>query len=158
MNVYVPKVKLPANAYERSMSEISVRNADALLPGDIILSTGKKNKISWLIRVATASEYSHVVLHVGHGIAVEANDPGVVPVFLPAVGYDVNTRVHVRRVEGLTPQQQNSLVDFVWDVLYRPYSTRGALSSVRLLSRLRPQSDPGYFCSRLVAAAYKIEN
>jgi hypothetical protein len=135
------------------MSQISVINADALLPGDIVLSTSKKNKISWMIRVATASEYSHAALHVGHGIAVEANDPGVVPVYLPSVGYDANTKVHVRRVEGLTPEQQTDLVSFVWSLLYRPYSTRGAVSTV--LSWLRKEADPGYFCSQLASAAYE---
>ena len=65
------------------MSEILVIDASKLLPGDIVLCTGK-NKVSSMVRAATAGNYSHAALHVGHGIAVEANDPGVVPIFLPA--------------------------------------------------------------------------
>jgi hypothetical protein len=97
--------------------------------------------------------YSHAALHVAHGIAVEANDPGVVPIFLPAVSYEANTKVHVRRARGLTPDQQSQLVDFVWELLYRPYSTRGAIATV--WQKLRQQSDRGYFCSQLAAAAYE---
>lgn len=134
------------------MSEILVIDASKLLPGDIVLSTGK-NKVSWMIRAATTGDYSHAALHVGHGIAVEANDPGVVPIFLPAVSYEANTKVHVRRAQGLTPDQQSQLVDFVWELLYRPYSTRGAIATV--WQRLRQESDRGYFCSQLAAAAYE---
>jgi hypothetical protein len=106
-----------------------------------------------MIRAVTSGDYRHAALHVGHGIAVEANDPGVVPVFLPAVSYEANTRVYVRRLRGLPPGEQSQLVDFVWEVLYRPYSTRGAIGSV--WQKLRQQSDPGYFCSQLAAAAYE---
>jgi hypothetical protein len=134
------------------MSEILVIDASKLLPGDIVLSTGK-NKVSWMIRAATAGDYSHAALHVAHGIAVEANDPGVVPIFLPAVSYEANTKVHVRRARGLTPDQQSQLVDFVWELLYRPYSTRGAIATV--WQKLRQQSDRGFFCSQLAAAAYE---
>jgi hypothetical protein len=84
---------------------------------------------------------------------VEANDPGVVPIFLPAVSYEANTKIHVRRAQGLTPDQQSQLVDFVWELLYRPYSTRGAIATV--WQRLRQESDRGYFCSQLAAAAYE---
>jgi hypothetical protein len=101
------------------MSEILVIDASKLLPGDIVLSTGK-NKVSWMVRAATAGDYSHAALHVGHGIAVEANDPSVVPIFLPAVSYEANTKIHVRPAQGLTPDQQSQLVDFVWELLYRP--------------------------------------
>jgi uncharacterized protein YycO len=135
-----------------AMSDVLVIDVSKLLPGDIVLSTGK-NKVSWMIRAVTGGDYSHAALHVGHGIAVEANDPGVVPVFLPAVSYEANTRVHVRRLRGLPPEKQSQLVDFVWEVLYRPYSTRGAIGSV--WQKLRQQSDPGYFCSQLAAAAYE---
>jgi hypothetical protein len=83
-----------------AMSDVLVIDVSKLLPGDIVLSTGK-NKVSWMIRAVTGGDYSHAALHVGHGIAVEANDPGVVPVFLPAVSYEANTRVHVRRLRGL---------------------------------------------------------
>lgn len=134
------------------MSEILVIDASKLLPGDIVLSTGK-NKVSWMIRAATAGDYSHAALHVAHGIAVEANDPGVVPIFLPPVSYEANTKVHVRRARGLTPDQQSQLVDFVWELLYRPYSTRGAIATV--WQKLRQQSDRGFFCSQLAAAAYE---
>jgi uncharacterized protein YoaH (UPF0181 family) len=53
----------------------------------------------------------------------------------------------------LTPDQQSQLVDFVWELLYRPYSTRGAIATV--WQRLRQESDRGYFCSQLAAAAYE---
>ena len=136
------------------MSDISVINTDALLPGDIILSTGK-NKVSWMIRAATVGSYSHAALHVGNGIAVEANDPGVIPVFLPAVSYETNVKLHVRRAKVLSPKQQDALVDFVWSLLFRPYSTKGAIATV--LPMLREKLDAGYFCSQLAAAAYEFD-
>ncbi|WP_158605849.1 hypothetical protein [Sinorhizobium meliloti] len=134
------------------MSSIAVLRPEALLPGDIILSTGE-NKVSWLIRAATSGSFSHAALHVGSGIAVEANDPGVIPVFLPAVSYETNVRLRVLRVHGLSQRQRDELVSFVWSVLFRPYSVKGAAGTV--LPSLRDQKDPGYFCSQLAAAAYE---
>ncbi|MBY5461842.1 C40 family peptidase [Rhizobium leguminosarum] len=134
------------------MESISVVDAKALLPGDIILSTGA-NKVSWFIRAATLGSYSHAALHVGSGIAVEANDPGVIPVFLPAVSYEANTKIRVLRAGALSVRQQEELTDFVWSLLFRPYSTKGAIGTI--LPFLRDQTDAGYFCSQLTAAAYK---
>ncbi|UWM74991.1 hypothetical protein N1937_20235 [Rhizobium sp. WSM4643] len=134
------------------MTSITVINTAALLPGDIILSTGE-NKTSWLIRAATLGSFSHAALHVGNGIAVEANDPGVIPVFLPAVSYETNVKLRVLRATGLSQKQRDELADFVWSLLFRPYSTKGAVGTI--LPFLRDQTDAGYFCSQLAAAAYE---
>jgi uncharacterized protein YycO len=131
---------------------LSVVNSTALAPGDIIFSTGSGVE-SWLIRTATASPTSHVALHIGAGVAIEANDPGVVPVYLPALGYTPSAKLRVCRLPGLSLSEQEDIARFAQTLLYRPYSTTGAIATQ--LPALRNQRDPGYFCSQLVAAAYE---
>jgi hypothetical protein len=80
-------ISAPTEIPSFKSEEISVVDSSALLPGDIILSTAAGWE-SWLIRSATLSKVSHAALHVEHGIAIEANDPGVVQVYLPVVGYE----------------------------------------------------------------------
>lgn len=135
--------------------EISVVDPRALLPGDVILSTTAKLE-SWLIRTATWSDFSHALLHVGHGVAIEANDPGVVAIFLPVLGHDAATRLIVRRKRNLTSEQRKELVRHALDLIYRPYSTAGAVASLPIFSFLRKTRDPGRFCSQLVAQCYAM--
>src|ERR1700737_850953 len=75
-----------ADAPEELTGELLVINPQPLLPGDIVLSTAAGFD-SWVIRTGTGSRFSHAMLHVGNGVAVEANDPGVVQVFLPVLGH-----------------------------------------------------------------------
>jgi hypothetical protein len=143
-------VKTP-NVPEELTGKVTVIDATAHLPGDIILSTST-GLDSWLIRKATSSDVSHAALHIGHGIAIEANDPGVVPVFLPVLGHERAARLVVKRMPNLTAQRREEIVSSAIELLYRPYSTRGALST--RLTFLRKASDPGRFCSQLVAESY----
>jgi permuted papain-like amidase YaeF/Yiix C92 family enzyme len=133
--------------------EITAVDARALLPGDIILSTST-GFVSWLIRVSTGSVISHAALHIGHGIAIEANDPGVVQTFLPAIGYAHASRLVVKRMPDLTSKQRDDIASHARALLYRPYSTRGAIGAV--LAGLRSTRDPGRFCSQLVAQCYDL--
>ncbi|RZN10364.1 hypothetical protein CWO91_13675 [Bradyrhizobium genosp. SA-3] len=135
---------------DRSAS-VQIVDPRLLQPGDIIISSGSRFE-SWLIRTATAHDATHVAVHIGSGIGIEANDPGVVPVYFPAMAYDRSAKLRVKRHSGLSPDQREKIVRFVEAALYRPYSTRGAVATI--LPLLRKQSDPGYFCSMLVAAAY----
>ena len=94
-----------------------------------------------------------IATHIAHGIAVEADGSGVVPIFLPAVSHEAYTKGQVRRARSLTHDQHYRIVGFVCELLCRPYSKRGAIATV--CPRLRQQSDHGYFCSQLAAAAYE---
>jgi uncharacterized protein YycO len=132
--------------------DVSIIDPSTLLPGDIIFSTGDGIE-SWLIRSITLSQVSHVALHIGSGLAIEANDPGVVPVYLPFISQVQPDRMRVRRLSSLTQQQRLQIVNFVLSLLYRPYSTIGAVSTI--IPVLRRQKDPGLFCSQLVGAAYQ---
>jgi hypothetical protein len=137
--------------------EILVLDPRALLPGDVILSTATGFE-SWLIRKATGSAFSHAALHVGHGVAIEANDPGVVSVFLPVLAHTSATRLAVKRIVNLTVDEREQLVQLALDAVYRPYSTRGAISAVPIAAILRKTADPGMFCSQLVAHCYEQIN
>ncbi|TJW51973.1 MAG: hypothetical protein E5X65_20810 [Mesorhizobium sp.] len=133
--------------------KVIVIDADALLPGDVILSTSTGH-VSWLIRAATSSSVSHAALHIGCGVAIEANDPGVVQVFLPSLAHDDTTKLVVKRMPDLSMGQREELVQHAMELLYRPYSTSGAVGTV--VPFLRKQSDPGRFCSQLVSHCYQM--
>ena len=132
----------------------------ALLPGDVLLFANKA-KVSWLIRWMTTSStsellwgsVSHAAIHLGDGIAIEANDPGIVQVYLPAVAHQRPEAVTIRRMEKLTLDQRKKLAALAVEHRHRPYSTRAALASVA--PPLRLPNDPGRFCSQLVAASYE---
>jgi hypothetical protein len=143
----------PIADVEELTGEILVIDPRALLPGDIVLSTAAGFD-SWIIRTGTGSRFSHAMLHVGNGVAVEANDPGVVQVFLPVLGHHLATRLSVRRMPGLTHEQRSELIQHALGLLYRPYSIRGAVGSV--IPKLRKATDPGQFCSQLVAHCYSM--
>jgi hypothetical protein len=132
---------------------VLVVNPHELLPGDIVLSTAAGFD-SWLIRTATSSTFSHAALHVGHGIAIEANDPGVAQVYFPVIGHDAATHLAVKRMPELKAHERHALVQHALELLYRPYSTRGAVATIAPL--LRKTSDPGRFCSQLVAHCYAM--
>ena len=61
---------------DRSTS-VQIVDPRQLQPGDIIIISSGSHFESWLIRTATAYDATHVAVHIGSGVGIEANDPGV---------------------------------------------------------------------------------
>jgi hypothetical protein len=144
-------VSTGTTAFLNESTSVQVIDPLHLEPGDIVVSSGSHLE-SWLIKTATAHDATHVAIHIGSGIGIEANDPGVVPVYFPAIAYAESAKLKVKRYSGLSPDQKSMIVQFVEGTLFRPYSTIGAIATI--LPFLRRQNDSGYFCSMLASAAY----
>ncbi|WCM87373.1 YiiX/YebB-like N1pC/P60 family cysteine hydrolase [Acidovorax sp. NCPPB 3576] len=130
-------------------------NIDSLRPGDIIL-TSAKTVISKSIRIATKSDFSHVIFHVRDGSCMHADSGGVHPLNLQRFLLDEKNTAVVLRLKNYD-QFQNAIAfacDFVYVDAGKSYSTREALFSKKLRSSKMQQRENRQFCSRLVAQAY----
>ena len=123
-----------------------------LTKGDILLSTTIAPK-SWAIRIGTISRFSHAALYIGGGYFIEAVGDGVRRIHARALR--TNSRVEVFRPYGLNDSELDNVVLNAQSLLYRPYSTRGSLTTRVKLMRMR--DDPGLFFSQLVAEAFADE-
>jgi hypothetical protein len=150
--------------------------ADALEPGDLILSTTEED-ISRVIRAATNSPVSHSAVYVGNNQVVEAISDGVILRGLDTALQDDSLAVAYRH-RDMTPQKAEQMVQFLRDQARqrRTYDTWGLIQVApgqlaraicnrledearqRCLagaSRLRvgTNNEDAFFCSELVLEA-----
>jgi cell wall-associated NlpC family hydrolase len=150
---------------------------DELQAADILLSTGDA-AVSWVIRGATVSRFSHAALYVGDGDIVEAIAEGVVRQSLEKAMGDDTLVVAYRRI-GISAAQARQVVRYVMEaknagkkydalgavgagvtspsgfaigMFVSPIVTIGAVHA-DLANRLDPEAK--FFCSELVALAFE---
>ena len=137
---------------------------DVVQSGDVLLFK-MKNTMSGLQRVVTRSAWDHVAMVVRRSDAImdllEATGDGVVsyPLCgrLSAYSEHLATKIEIRRLEGNLPSKdllEAKFIEFVDKVEGKPYS----LTPKKLIvnDAMEDSSEKaGYFCSELVAAAYR---
>ncbi len=151
---------------------------DQLNIGDIILTSRpfKDSKISGVIKVGTLSRYSHAMVYFGNNIVVEAVGDGVKgdhSVAVATQGCDLAT---VFRHAKATPEQLQRVVQFAMSKVGGAYAVPGVLGGSGIVAfGLAPLAIPlminrsitnsitealngkrSYFCSELVADAYRV--
>lgn len=128
---------------------------DRLRGGDVLLCTDRDSYQSATIRRMTGGKFSHAAICTIPPLVIEANDPGVSEISL--FRYSVRDRRNVRilRLWPNVPGAEATATAAAAEALIhrtRPYSTRGAITSILPLGTLDPAD--GVFCSYLVAEAY----
>ncbi len=127
-----------------------------LMPGDVLLSTVRRSAVSTMIRVGTASQYSHAAIYWGKFSFLEAIDEGIsnYNILIKAINDKSNIRVMRLAKEfdenrSLGQQAAGAAASYIG----REYWTAGAIKS-QLRRNTVPQ-DGRMFCSYLVAQAYE---
>ena len=125
-----------------------------LRPADIIVSTTSAS-ISAVIRIATESVVSHAALYIGDGMVIEAIGEGVTKRGLTDAIAD-GELVVVYRHPDVTPESAKNVIAFASGQVGKKYSASGAvLSSDKFLCRVIGPQEAGFYCSQLVAEAFK---
>lgn len=146
----------------------------ALQCADVIVSTTNAT-ISRAIRTASASVVSHAMIYAGNGFVIEAIGSGVVKRPLPAAVGDASLAVAYRHRQ-MTEARANSIISFAEQQISRGYDVTGIIGqagyqldrwflcnilevrnceSRAQAANLWMSSAGRFFCSELVAAAYR---
>lgn len=127
---------------------------EELRPADIIISTSSAG-ISAFIRIATVSVVSHAALYIGDGMVIEAIGEGVSKRRLTNALADSKLAV-VYRHPDVTSESAKKVVAFASNQVGKKYSASGAaLSADKFLCRVVGPQEAGFYCSQLVAEAFK---
>ena len=126
----------------------------ALRPADIIVSTTKA-MVSSAIRLGTMSVVSHAALYAGDQIVIEAIGGGVTKHGIQdALADDVLTVAY--RHPAMSAAIARAIIAFADKQVGQPYSRIGAiLSPDHVLCVIAGNRSSGFFCSQLVAEAYR---
>lgn len=164
-----PMLPLPSAYAQNELPKLSPgaggRSLDreALEPGDLILSTTRQWS-SALVRAATGGgEASHARLYVGLSNVIEAvPEGGVRLVPLTTALENDEVAIAVRRPNGLTREQKDTIVDYAMRQAGKEYDWWGAFNEIRLEFEGRTwQPDfeiddtKRLYCSNLVINAYR---
>lgn len=129
-----------------------------LKEGDIILTRNKRGVKSWLIRIFTASPFSHAALYVGNNSYMEAIGCGVRAQNIFRETFRKKTDVIVLRNAKMTPAEKQKVVEYVRYRHGMAYSVLDAIKSglsvilgVKIPFKMKENQT---FCSQLVASAY----
>ena len=124
-------------------------SAEALEPGDIILSTTDIS-VSTVIRTITDSKVSHCALYIGNHKIVEAMEDGVLLRSLDTALADDSLAVAYRH-RDMTPDKAIQMIDYVKTQvrLKRPFDHWG-------LVRVAPEQLARAICNRLTGKARKL--
>lgn len=128
--------------------------------GDVLLFRGR-GPMSLAIRTLTASPYSHVglvYLFAGRVYSLEAVGAGVRIILMSEVLRRYHGGVDYYEVPRATPEQRAGAIAFCFQQLGRLYDRPGLVrfAAAVLLGRKRAtREDQTWFCSELVAAAYR---
>lgn len=136
-----------------------------LKPGDIIL-TATEHWISTAIKIASWSKFSHAILYIGSGKAIEARGDGVneksLTDALTADGGDPASVATVFRYKGnLSKNQRQKIIGFARGKVKAraQYDYRGVSGvesgSCDVFNHNIQQNPEAYFCSELVAEAFR---
>lgn len=129
-------------------------NFRGLQIGDVIL-TRYNTRECRLIRASTNSDYSHAILYVGVGSAIESNGLGVQSINVLRQLFKNDDDVVVLRFnQDMTQKQVNDIDFFAREKIGTEYSTKEARLS-RLKEILIAKEVNRQFCTRFVAQAYE---
>jgi hypothetical protein len=127
--------------------------------GDVLLFRGR-GPLSWIIRKATGSDFSHAGLVFRFRERVYCLEAVKGGVRLAPLSWLVRVypgKIHYFTLEA-DPQQRQAALGFAFEQLCRPYDTIGLFRFGLALALGRPRSerkDERWFCSELVAEAYR---
>lgn len=128
-------------------------NFRKLQKGDVIL-TRYNNRECRLIRASTKSDYSHAILYVGVGSAIESNGLGVQSInVLRQLFKNENDLIVLRFNQDIKQKQKDKIILFARQKIGTEYSTQEARLS-RLKEILIAKEVNRQFCTRFVAQAY----
>jgi len=134
-------------------------NIDVLNPGDVIL-TSSSTGISKSIRLATNSEFSHVMLHVDNGMCMHADSDGVHSFNLQRLLLDSNNSAIVLRLKE--SEKFKEAITYACNIIQgetgKSYSKREAILSKVFKESNERKRENRQFCSRLIAQAYDASN
>ncbi|MFN7965627.1 MAG: YiiX/YebB-like N1pC/P60 family cysteine hydrolase [Acidobacteriota bacterium] len=118
--------------------------------------------VSMAIRRLTKSQYSHVGLvytYEGRVYSLEATGAGVRLALMSELVKRYHGGIDYFQIEGLTPEQRRTAISFGFQQLGKAYSHRGIIRFFRFLlagNRERKRSRGSWFCSEIVAEAYRL--
>lgn len=128
-----------------------------LLPGDIVLSTVPADLLSRTIRVATWSAFSHAAICSEPGLLVEARGLGVARVSVGRLAVRELSTLRVLRLRADSVQGAARIAataaDYAEATVLSRYWHWGAVTA--LLRHVPVESRSQFFCSHLVAEAYR---
>ncbi|MEA3241984.1 MAG: YiiX/YebB-like N1pC/P60 family cysteine hydrolase, partial [Pseudomonadota bacterium] len=124
---------------------------ERLEAGDIVL-TSVKGITSKAIRLATNSDYSHVMLYVGSGIYVHADQKGVNQGNIRRLTFKSKENVRVWRISDKSVRRDACIYARMQSG--KKYSVLDAIKT-KLPKILSIKNTNRQFCSRLVAQAYE---
>jgi uncharacterized protein YycO len=129
-------------------------------PGDVLLFRGR-GLASQAIRIVTRSPYSHVGLvypFEGRVFCMEAVGVGVRLILMSELMKRYHGGIDYFEVSGASPEQRHGAISFCFAQLGRLYDRPGILRFVVALvfnRKVAVREDQAWFCSELVAAAYR---
>lgn len=128
--------------------------------GDVLLFRGR-GPMSRAIRFLTASPYSHVglvLLFEGRVYCVEAVGKGVRLILMSEAVRQYHGGIDYYRLHDVTPEQRRGALGFCLQQLGKLYDHAGLVRFLAVLAlghKPRAWRDRYWFCSELVAAAYR---
>ena len=130
--------------------------------GDVLLFRGR-GLSSQLIRILTHSPYSHVGLvfpYQGRMFSVEAVGVGVRLILMSEVMRRYHGGIDYYEIPRATPEQRDGAIAFCFQQLGKLYDRPGIVRLlIAILFNRKPtvREDQAWFCSELVAAAYRSQ-
>ena len=124
-----------------------------LLPGDIIL-TAQKSTLSKTIRKTTSSNFSHVMMYIGEGVYIHADNLGVRAGTLQRLFFQQSCHAKVIRLKNRCENTAEAACTFTRIECGKQYSVIEAIKSKQNRAKLTGEYKARQFCSRLVAQAY----
>lgn len=124
-----------------------------LLPGDVVL-TSELSVQSKMVRKATSSSFSHVLLYIGASVYIHSDSFGVHSRNLQRLLFAKQSQVQVLRLRDRQEAKIAGICLFARTEIGKQYSVPEALrSKMKRNSSVKANSNR-QFCSRLVAQAY----
>ena len=139
--------------FDSTIGEKYIINYKDLLPGDIILESGKKIH-SKVIQIYTKSHYSHVMICLMSTSLFHAQSEGIFTLNPQRVLVEEENDLKVLRPKKkLSEKESENIIKFLRNKVGTLYSVKEAILSGK---KIRPESSQSQmqFCSRLVAQAY----
>ncbi|MCT7484776.1 YiiX/YebB-like N1pC/P60 family cysteine hydrolase [Aliarcobacter cryaerophilus] len=139
--------------FDSTIGEKYIINYKDLLPGDIILESGKKIH-SKVIQIYTKSHYSHVMICLMSTSLFHAQSEGIFTLNPQRVLVEEENDLKVLRPKKkLSEKESENIIKFLRNKVGTLYSVKEAIISGK---KIRPESSQSQmqFCSRLVAQAY----
>ena len=139
--------------FDSTIGKKYIMNYQDLLPGDIILESGKKIH-SKVIQIYTKSHYSHAMICLTSRSLFHAQSQGIFTLNPQRVLVEEENDLKVLRPKKkLSEKESENIIKFLRNKVGTLYSVKEAILSGK---KIRPESSQSQmqFCSRLVAQAY----